>query len=182
MNFEKAATTLGVEVAAIKAVAVVESRVSGFQSTGEPTILFERHIMARLLKEKGVNIYSLPSDLVNTTPGGYGKYSEQHAKLARAVEIDRDVALQSCSWGSFQIMGFHWRRLGYKSLQDFVNAMYKDEDAHLDCFVRFVQADPVLHMALKQKDWAEFARRYNGPNYAANDYDNKLAKAYADAK
>jgi len=32
--------------------------------------------------------------------------------------------------------------------------------------------------ALKSKDWAVFARRYNGPGYQANAYDKKLARAY----
>lgn len=32
--------------------------------------------------------------------------------------------------------------------------------------------------ALQAKDWAEFARRYNGPAYKENRYDEKLAKAY----
>lgn len=35
--------------------------------------------------------------------------------------------------------------------------------------------------ALKSKDWAEFAYRYNGEGYAANQYDIKLAEAYANA-
>jgi hypothetical protein len=28
------------------------------------------------------------------------------------------------------------------------------------------------------KDWAKFARGYNGPGYAQNAYDVKLAQAY----
>ena len=28
-------------------------------------------------------------------------------------------------------------------------------------------------------DWTTFARKYNGPNFAQNDYDNKLARAFA---
>jgi peptidoglycan hydrolase-like protein with peptidoglycan-binding domain len=32
--------------------------------------------------------------------------------------------------------------------------------------------------SLKAHDWAGFARRYNGPNYAANNYDGLLAHFY----
>ncbi len=32
--------------------------------------------------------------------------------------------------------------------------------------------------ALKNKDWGTFARLYNGPAYAQNKYDIKLAEAY----
>jgi hypothetical protein len=33
--------------------------------------------------------------------------------------------------------------------------------------------------ALRQRDWAAFARGYNGPGYRANRYDAKLAQAFA---
>ena len=32
--------------------------------------------------------------------------------------------------------------------------------------------------AADPSDWATFARRYNGPGYAKNDYDGKLQRAY----
>ena len=44
--------------------------------------------------------------------------------------------------------------------------------------MRFIQADLDLHHALIVRDWAEFARRYNGPAYRDNIYDTKLATAY----
>lgn len=36
-----------------------------------------------------------------------------------------------------------------------------------------------LSQKLKQKDWAGFARGYNGPAYAKYGYHKKMAKAYA---
>lgn len=181
-DYEKAANSLGCSVAAVKAVTEVEAKGSGFLPTGEPVILYERHIMRRLLKEKGISVEGLPVDLVNSSAGGYGKYSKQHEKLQRACLIDRECALQSCSWGLFQVMGFHWRPLGYKSIQEFINAQYKSEEAQLDTFVRFIKNDQLLLEALKMKDWRTFARIYNGPAYAKNQYDRKLAAAYAKHK
>jgi hypothetical protein len=32
---------------------------------------------------------------------------------------------------------------------------------------------------LRRNDWAGFARGYNGPGYADNRYDTKLASAYS---
>lgn len=177
--FNRAAVTLSVDVAAIKAVTEVESKGSGFMASGEPVILFERHVFYKLLKLVRRDTDGLPPDLVNSVPGGYGVYSIQHDKLKRAVEIDRDCALQSCSWGLFQIMGYHWKTLGYTSLQEFINAMYTDEGAHLDAFVRFIRANPAMHNALRNHDWAKFARLYNGPAYEKNKYDLKLLHAHA---
>ncbi len=36
-----------------------------------------------------------------------------------------------------------------------------------------------MKAALQAMDWAGYARIYNGPSYSANDYDTKLAAAYA---
>jgi N-acetylmuramidase len=35
-----------------------------------------------------------------------------------------------------------------------------------------------MHSALKKHDWAGFAQAYNGPGYAANNYDTKIAAEY----
>lgn len=184
-NFQDAAKRLGVPVAAIKAVTKVESKGEGFMalpgsSTKVPVILYERHIMDRLLRAKGIVITNQP-DLVNPTPGGYGKYSEQPAKLERAARIDRECALQSCSWGLFQIMGFHFKRVGFPTIQAFVNAMYRSEKDQLDAFIAFIETDDVLLNSLRKLDWATFARRYNGADYARNKYDTKLAAAYRES-
>lgn len=176
--FAAAAAKLGVEVAAIKAIASVETKGSAWITPGVPQILYERHIMERLLRAKGISTVGLPSDLVNKTPGGYGKFSEQHGKLDRAVKIDRDCALQSCSWGMFQLMGFNFKECGFTSVQSFVNAMYKSEDAQLDAFVGFIKSNTKLNQALRTKDWATVARLYNGADYKINQYDSKLEKAY----
>ncbi|MBZ0126830.1 MAG: N-acetylmuramidase family protein, partial [Rhodocyclaceae bacterium] len=52
-DIEKAAEDLGVAVAAVMAVNEVESLGRGFLPDGRPVILFERHVMHRLLAEAG---------------------------------------------------------------------------------------------------------------------------------
>lgn len=181
-DYEAAAKLLAVPVAAVKAVASVESKGSGFISD-RPKVLFERHIMLKLLREKlgaekADDLAVTYPDIINKQTGGYLGGLKEHERMDRAANIDRDCALQSASWGMFQIMGFHWRALGYSSLQAFVNAMYQSEGAQLEAFVRFIKADPTLHNYLKARNWAGFARRYNGPDYAKNEYDKKMSDAY----
>jgi hypothetical protein len=177
-DYKTAAELLGVEVACVKAVTQVESRGSGFLPIGAPVILFERHWMYKLLKAKLGKEPAL-SDVVDPKAGGYKGGVAEHTRLENAVAIDRECALQSCSWGLFQIMGFHWKALGYGSVQQFVNAQYKSEASQLDTFVRFIKINPSMLKALKAKDWAGFAKAYNGPKYKDNNYDTKLAQAYA---
>lgn len=174
-DFQEAAKALGCEVAVIKAVCEVEAPRGGFLSSGEPVILFERHIFSRITK----GIYDRQaSDISSPRPGGYlGGYGE-HARLGKAIRFAREAALLSASWGRFQIMGFNYAAAGFKSVQEFVNAMYKDERSHLMAFVAFIKNDSRMANALRTKSFTVFARLYNGPNFAINRYDTKLIAAY----
>lgn len=180
-DLEWAADELKVPVAAVMAVNEVESRGSGFFSNGRPAILFERHIMARRLRHHGIDpapyVASAP-DLVNTSPGGYAGGVREYERLERAQQIHHDSALESASWGLFQIMGFHWQHLEYDSARHYVECMHRGERAHLDAFVRFIQKDTVLLSSLRHQQWDRFARRYNGPAYARNRYDVRMAQAF----
>lgn len=179
------AKAMGVEAAALKAVIEVECKGSGFNLDGSPVILFERHVMRqRLIENKrdiDLKLISIERpDLCNKSAGGYGLYSAQHGRLNAAAQYHRDSALESASWGIGQVMGYHWKSLGYPSLQAFINAMYKDEASQLEAMCRFIITNKLVN-ALKNKDWKAFARGYNGPAYARNSYDIKLANAYKKA-
>lgn len=181
-DIERAAELLGVEPAAIRAVDEVESRGSGFLADGRPVILFERHILYRQLKKHGRDADGLAriyAPLIDPTPGGYRGGVGEWYRLNLARQIDRDCADASTSWGRYQIMGFNWQACGFASLAEFVAAMGESEARQLEAFCRFIAADPPLHKALREKKWAAFAKRYNGPGYKANAYDVKLAAAYA---
>lgn len=181
-NLIAAAERLRVPTATVRAVIDVESRGRGFLRDGRPVILFERHVMYRHLIAAGRDAGALATrypNLVSRTRGGYLGGAAEHTRLAGACQIDADCALASASWGLFQIMGFHWRHLGYASVVAFTEAMRAGEGEQLDAFVRFVEATPTLLRALQTRQWAAFARAYNGPAYRANRYDAQLAQAYA---
>ena len=186
-----AAERLGVPLATIYAVNEVESKGKGFLENGKPVILFERHIMYRQLakvrhpgddpaeiKRHADELAATNPALVNPKAGGYIGGTAEHQRLVMARQIDDTAALESASWGAFQIMGYQWERLGYASVQDFVTAMSAGESQQFEAFTRFIETDPVLHKALKARKWAEFARLYNGPDYLRNLYDTKLQRAY----
>lgn len=190
-NLVSAAKHLGVELAAIMAVNEVESLGQGFDATGKPKILFERHVMYRqlstprhagddaaALKAHAVQLAVSYPALVNPRPGGYAGGTAEHQRLANARLLDALCADESASWGAFQIMGYHWQRLGYASIDAFVACMSHSEAEQLAAFVGFIETDPALHKALKGKKWAQFAKLYNGPAYARNLYDVKLERAY----
>lgn len=175
-DLERSAKSLGCEVAAIKAVCQVEAPNGGFLSDGRPNILFERHKFSQFT---GGQFDASDPDISNPKAGGYGAGGvNQHDRLGRAADLDREAALKSASWGKFQIMGFNFSAAGFKDLQSFINAMYRSEGAQLDAFVAFIKHEGLAD-ELREHRWADFARRYNGPSYAINRYDTKLAAAYA---
>jgi N-acetylmuramidase len=174
-DFEQAATTLGIEVAMIKAVAQVEAPRGAFDDMGRPTILFERHYFHRFTA--GAYDQSDP-DISNPVDGGYGKFSAQYPKLERAYKLDAAAALKSCSWGKFQIMGANHEACGFGNVEYFVRAMMTSERGQLDAFVAFLTNTSGLIGKISKQDWAGFARSYNGPGYKKNDYDGKLKEAY----
>lgn len=177
----------GIEYAGLKAVVEVEASGKGF--IGDvPKILYEPHIMYRLLTKK--NYITIRNNLMKAHPNlcyprwgtyKYGAESIQHRRLEVASQFNRDTALESCSWGLGQVMGFHWKSLGYESLQAFINDMYESEAKQLEAMIRFIKVNGLL-LALKNKDWVKFARGYNGSGYAKNKYHIKLANAYAKHK
>lgn len=177
----RAADTLGVPLACVRAVNEVESTGSGYLVDGRPKILFERHVFWRRLKANGIDPAPLAvksSNIVSQQPGGYQGGPAEYTRLAAAELIDPAAAYESASWGAFQVMGENWQRLGYSSIDDFVSRMENGEADQLDAFVRFVATDGGLLAALKARKWPAFAKGYNGPDYARNLYDVKLARAY----
>lgn len=180
-GLQKVADFLGVSVRAVQAVDEVESPAGDFLADGRATILYERHIMHRRLKEHGVNPTALVSsnpDIVNTKTGGYLGGTKEYVRLDKARAIHEEAALESCSWGAFQVMGFHWELLGFKSVQEMVARANESEQGQLDLFARFVKSQPILVKALKALDWETFARYYNGSGQVPV-YKAKLEKAYA---
>ncbi|WP_293354943.1 N-acetylmuramidase domain-containing protein [Phenylobacterium sp.] len=168
-----AAAKLACEVAAVRAVMQVESR-GGFLPDGRPRILFERHYFSRLVN--GAYDHEHP-DICSTRSGGYVGGAAEYDRLVRAARLDLRAAIRSASWGAFQVMGDHYKRLGYATPEAFVQGMCESEDRHLEAFVAFVKFNR-LDDELRRHDWAGFARGYNGAGYKANRYDEKLAAAY----
>lgn len=174
-DFNTAAIKLECLPAAIKTVAEVEAAGDGFLRSGEPKILFERHIFSKLTKRKFDGTYPSVS---NRTPGGYKGGQAEHSRLDQAAALDREAALKSASWGKFQILGQNFQQAGFKTLQEFINAMYHSEQQQLHAFVQFIKADRRLLKAIRNGDWQLFASVYNGPAYAKNKYDKKMEAAF----
>jgi hypothetical protein len=189
-DYVKAAKELEIEVSALMAIAKKESGSHGaFYKEGEAVILYERHKMYSHLKASGFDVKDLANDnpdLVNKTPGGYGKFSTQHSKLDKAKDIDESSAIKSASWGLFQVMGENYKWGGYKSPQELEKAMNTSEQDQLKLFVGFIKNknNGALIKALNDHNWEKVASLYNGTNWKNQnpDYAKKIQQYYEEFK
>ncbi|WP_295444204.1 N-acetylmuramidase family protein [uncultured Thiodictyon sp.] len=175
-DFEAAAHLINCDVAAIKAVAEVESSGSGFLEDGRAKILFEGHIFYKYTKGKYQTSHPDICYRSWTTKfylGGVKEYS----RLEKAEALNKTAARMSASYGKFQIMGFNFSLCGYTSVDGFFTAMQTDEGLQLTAFIEYVK-HVGLDKALRTHKWADFAKGYNGPEYWKNNYDKKMADAY----
>jgi hypothetical protein len=171
-----AAKALQCEESLIRAVNEVESSGGGFLASNRPKILFEAHIFSKLTKHK----FDADHPAIASAKWDRKLYKggeKEYDRLEEALKLDRQAALQSASWGRFQIMGFNHKAAGYATVDAFVEAMYESEGNHLQAFIAFLKSTK-LDAPLREKRWADFARGYNGTDYRKNRYDEKLEKAY----
>lgn len=175
----------GIDVAMLFAIRQVEGQSDGFLSDGRPLILFERHKFYQALEKKFGAAKAIA--VMTEAPlichpkwdaSVYKGYKREYDRLNYAITFDRECALMSASWGMFQIMGGNHEICGYSNVEAFVKDMYESEDFHLSAVIKFIKAQPNLFKAIKEKNFAEIARIYNGPGYAKNAYDKKLSVAY----
>ena len=110
--------------------------------------------------------------------GGQGEY----IRLAKAMALNEVAALESASVGLFQVMGYHWKALGYASVHDYWARMQASEANQLDAFVRFVIANKLASKLARggatEASWVPFVEVYNGAGHASNRYAPRAADTF----
>lgn len=181
-KISKLADDQGVEAASLLAIVEVESGGRVFaiiEERQEPLIRFEGHYFYKLLPLAKRNI-AVTKRLAHSRAGRiknsrFQKLRWRHLKICQ--ELDHCAALESVSWGVGQVMGVHWRWLGYASVDDLVCVARSGIEGQVELMLRYIKkAGLIIH--LDERNWAGFARGYNGPAFAKYSYDKKIAKAY----
>ena len=106
-----------------------------------------------------------------------------------AFSKNADAAMQATSIGLGQIMGLHYKRLGYEKVGDMWDDAKKGIEQQINQLVKYINTDPNLKNALVNKDWKKVATIYNGPKYMdiakkynRDPYDISMEKAYEQFK
>ena len=176
----------GVAPAALLAVALVETRGVPFvevKGAKQPLIRFEGHYFDRLLPE-ALRSRAREAGLAHPRAGRIANPPGQGARWAlyeAARAFDAEAAAASVSWGLCQVMGLHGPALGFGSAAELAEVARASIDGQMSIGARFL-AHGHLGARLMEGDVKGFARRYNGPAYAKNRYDEKIAAALKRAK
>lgn len=167
-----------IEPEALAAFISVESGGQAFdKKTGKLLIQFEPKWFKR-------NAPYAPSG--KWSVNGVERQAAEWVAFNDAFKKNPNAAMQSTSIGLPQIMGFHWKRLGYLSVGTMWDDFKTGELAQIKALIRFIESDYELIDALISKDWHTVASIYNGAGYrelaekiGREPYDISMAKAYA---
>lgn len=175
-DYQIVAEELDVEVAAIKAVVRIEagSTLQGFFAPGVPVINFDRSMYNRAKPASSAKA-AANTKIPDGIKSSYGRKEWQQLVNARKVNIDK--ANMGTFWGMFQIGGFNYKLCGCSSVQEFVDRMSFSEFEQLQLFASFIKNTGMLS-DLRAKNWAGFARKYNGASYKARGYHTRMAREY----
>jgi hypothetical protein len=180
LDLTRAGQMIGVGEDEVHAVLDVEAAGTGFDAVGRPKMLYEPHVFFRLASRANkldMLTVARRQDLAYPRWGMEKYPKDSYPRLAAAMALDGDIALRSASWGLGQLMGFNYAMAGYGSALDMVIAFMADEENQLDAMIRFIVASG-LDDELRRHDWDGFARGYNGPGFAKNGYNKKLAARF----
>ncbi|MBD5220761.1 MAG: N-acetylmuramidase family protein [Bacteroidales bacterium] len=176
-DFELVAKEIGVETAAMKAVVSIEAgaAMKGFWAPGVPVINFDR-TMYNKYRNSAPNKAGAKGEKV---PAGLSGYAlRQWTQLINARKTNAQGANMGTFWGMFQIGGFNYKLCGCKSVDEMVKLMSESELEQLQLFATFLVNTGMVN-DLRAKNWASFARKYNGSGYARRGYHTKMAAAYS---
>ena len=175
----------GIHPAALLAVKLIESGTkSGFLDSGKPQILFEGHVFYKYLKAnvKSLDMNKLCAQYPNIVYPKWDKSKyfggeKEWTRLEQARKINMKYANYAASWGMFQVMGFNYKTCGCKSIDEFVEKMCTSQEQQLLLTLNFLKNSNLI-VPLQKRQWATFAKCYNGPGFAQNKYHIKLQAAY----
>lgn len=160
----------------IAAFIEVETGGKGFNSDGKIMIQFEPSWFKRYVPNAPAGVWSTNKVDVQ---------SKEWEAFNNAFAINKEAAMLSTSIGLGQIMGFHYKRLGYKTVGEMWDDAKKGIDRQIWQICEFIRTDNKLKDAIKRKDWHMIATIYNGANYlqlakklGREPYNISLEKAY----
>ena len=173
---KKIATEQGLDPFVIMAFIQVETGGHGFADSGRLIIQFEPSWFRKKEPYAPSGKWSVNKVDVQT---------KEWEAFNNAFSINADSAMQSTSIGLGQIMGFHYKRLGYGSVGEMWDDAKRGLYRQIWQICQFIKTDKYLLIAIKYKSWNRIAELYNGKGYkelakkiGRTPYDESMRNEY----
>lgn len=200
-DFDRIAMRLGIEAAALHAIAAAEVGSLAPPPNAAPVIRFEVHSILRMVEKNAPGNFAALAEVIQLRDAPQpwhadahwyksdpdddwqrvhsGSQGDEHAAMINAGQIDPDSALKCTSWGVGQLMGWHYGDLGYERVQEMVSDAYLGEAEQFNQWRKFFEnhKDGALLPLMRKKNWRGFAKIYNGPGQV-DYYGKALQKHY----
>ena len=174
---KKIAQNFGFEPSALAAFIEVESGGKGFDSnTGKIIIQFEPAWFRKIAPYAPSGAWSVNKVDVQ---------SKEWIAFNDAFKKNPNAAMESTSIGLGQIMGFHYKRLGFATVGEMWDHAKESLENQIWQIAKFIDTDKKLKLAILNKDWFTIASIYNGSGFLAlakkykrEPYNISMANAY----
>lgn len=187
MSIREFSLKYGIDERLVKAVAIVESSGSGFNEDNSLKIRVEAHLILNKYPHlsKWFNVgtpsflehyYKFPSYSSRWRSIHTGNYFDEYQALLTASFQIGNLSFDFVSMGSFQIMGFHFDKLGFRNSLEMFTFASQSKENDLEVGLRFIESSDSLIKALQQRDFYRFALLYNGNN--ADVYSERIEREY----
>jgi len=169
LEYDQLSKEFGIPKVNIKKIVIVESGGQGFaKDTGKIIIQFEPSWFKRKSPYTPSGKWS---------QNGVERQTKEWEAFNDAFKKNQNAAMESTSVGLMQVMGFHWKQLGFKSVGEMWDYAKKSEVNQLRLGLLFIRTNKKMFNAIVTGDWNTFAYYYNGAQYKKFDYANRLEKA-----
>ncbi len=187
---ETLSKTVEIDTGSTVAVLNVESSGMGFAKDGRLIIRLENHKFWKYWGQHNSEAFhshfKYRSDKVwrghQFRPNENAEWEKMHVSqthewkvLDFARSLDDTAALKSISMGAPQIMGFHYKTIGYDSVQALFEKF--NQDIRYQIFGLFDFFDEGMLAALKGRNFVGFAGGYNGSG-KAEEYGSKIENQF----
>lgn len=162
-----------VDPIALLAVKKVEfADYPAFLEDGSPSIQFEGHIFYELYNKKHPK--TNPINFEKKHPGIYYPYwlkkyylkgLEEYDRLNKAIDLDKEVAPLSTSWGFAKLLGLDHKLCGCDTIKEFIFKVGKDEESQVQLWINYLKNKGLLEL-MEAHNWADLAIKYNGTHQA----------------
>jgi hypothetical protein len=170
-QFENYASSKNIDVNLLFAILIKED---GYSKSFENAIRFECHKF-----NDGESILTFEMDCTIADGDSFSRVSEEtnYTAFLKAYDKDALLAFKSSSYGFAQMLGENIVRFESSDNPKELLDKVKITSNQISYFFKFLEENGIIS-DIKNKNYQQIAKKYNGINYAQNNYDVDLESYY----